>query len=229
MKFFKYLIIVMILIILTGCSIDYNLYVTDNYIDENININAEDNSENINDANKKYNPLHYSDDIEYNQTVKRKNGKIIVNLQYRYKFEEFKNANSFNQGFYNRNVSLDNNTININLSDFSGFAPNVNFDIKIKTKNEVIESNADIVKGNTYIWHVDGNNKDKLKIDIKSKKDFILTLEAEDKIVYLGECADLSTQMLYIRKMIEKEKGIEGEFFINMDLNSSNPVFREKV
>ena len=67
------------------------------------------------------------------------------------------------------------------------------------------------------------------KIDIKSKKDFILTLEAEDKIVYLGECTDLSTQMLYIRKMIEKEKGIEGEFFINMDLNSSNPVFREKV
>lgn len=170
MKFFKYLIIVMILIILTGCSIDYNLYVTDNYIDENININAEDNSENINDANKKYNPLHYSDDIEYNQTIKRKNGKIIVNLQYRYKFEEFKNANSFNQGFYNRNVSLDNNTININLSDFSGFAPNVNFDIKIKTKNEVIESNADIVKGNTYIWHVDGNNKDKLKIDIKIKR-----------------------------------------------------------
>lgn len=170
MKFFKYLIIVMILIILTGCSIDYNLYVTDNYIDENININADDNSENINDANKKYNPLHYSDDIEYNQTVKRKNGKIIVNLQYRYKLEEFKNANSFNQGFYNRNVSLEDDIININLSDFSGFAPTVDFDIRIKTKNEVIESNADIVKGNTYIWHVDGKHKDKLKIDIKIKR-----------------------------------------------------------
>lgn len=170
MKFFKYFIIIMILTILTGCSIDYNLYVTDNYIDENININADDNSENINDANKKYNPLHYSDDIEYNQTVKRKNGKIIVNLQYRYKLEEFKNANSFNQGFYNRNVSLEDDIININLSDFSGFAPTVDFDIRIKTKNEVIESNADIVKGNTYIWHVDGNNKDKLKIDIKIKR-----------------------------------------------------------
>lgn len=170
MKFFKYFIIIMILTILTGCSIDYNLYVTDNYIDENININADDNSENINDANKKYNPLHYSDDIEYNQTVKRKNGKIIVNLQYRYKLEEFKNANSFNQGFYNRNVSLEDDIININLSDFSGFAPTVDFDIRIKTKNEVIESNADIVKGNTYIWHVDGKHKDKLKIDIKIKR-----------------------------------------------------------
>ena len=170
MKFFKYFIIIMILTILTGCSIDYNLYVTDNYIDENININADDNSENINDANKKYNPLHYSDDIEYNQTVKRKNGKIIVNLQYRYKLEEFKNANSFNQGFHNRNVSLEDDIININLSDFSGFAPTVDFDIRIKTKNEVIESNADIVKGNTYIWHVDGKHKDKLKIDIKIKR-----------------------------------------------------------
>ena len=170
MKFFKYFIIIMILTILTGCSIDYNLYVTDNYIDENININADDNSENINDANKKYNPLNYSNDIEYNQTVKRKNGKIIVNLQYRYKLEEFKNANSFNQGFYNRNVSLEDDIININLSDFSGFAPTVDFDIRIKTKNEVIESNADIVKGNTYIWHVDGKHKDKLKIDIKIKR-----------------------------------------------------------
>ena len=67
------------------------------------------------------------------------------------------------------------------------------------------------------------------KIDIKNKKDFILTLESEDKIVYLGEGNDLSTQMLYIKEMIEMEKGIEGEFFINKDLNTNNPVFREKV
>lgn len=67
------------------------------------------------------------------------------------------------------------------------------------------------------------------KIDIKSKKDFILTIESEDKIVYLGECLDLSTQMLFVREMLEREKGIEGEFFVNMDLNTSNPVFREKV
>ena len=209
MKFFKYFIIIMILTILTGCSIDYNLYVTDNYIDENININAEDNSENINDANKKYNPLHYSDDIEYNQTVKRKNGKIIVNLQYRYKFEEFKNANSFNQGFYNRNVSLEDDIININLSDFSGFAPTVDFDIRIKTKNEVIESNADIVKGNTYIWHVDGKHKDKLKIDIKIKRGTAKNesiFEQYSVVLYIIGAIILFVVIFSIRLFVKKRK-----------------------
>lgn len=67
------------------------------------------------------------------------------------------------------------------------------------------------------------------KINIKNKKNYVITLEAEDKIVYLGTCADLSTQMLYIKEMIQREKGIEGEFFIDMDLNIGNPVFREKV
>ena len=209
MKFLKYFIIIMILTILTGCSIDYNLYVTDNYIDENINISADDNSENINDANKKYNPLHYSDDIEYNQTVKRKNGKIIVNLQYRYKLEEFKNANSFNQGFYNRNVSLEDNIININLSDFSGFAPTVDFDIKVKTKNEVIESNADIVKGNTYIWHVDGKNKDKLKIDIKIKRGTAKNesiFEQYSVLLYIIGAIILFVVIFSIRLFVKKRK-----------------------
>lgn len=67
------------------------------------------------------------------------------------------------------------------------------------------------------------------KIDIKSKRDYILTLESEDKIVYLGECTDLSTQMLFVKEMVQREKGIEGEFFVNMDLNTNKPVFREKV
>lgn len=66
-------------------------------------------------------------------------------------------------------------------------------------------------------------------IEVKDKKNYVLILESEDKTVYLGNCSDLSTQMLYIKEMVDREKGIEGEFFINMDLNTSNPVFREKV
>lgn len=67
------------------------------------------------------------------------------------------------------------------------------------------------------------------QINIQNKKNYIVVLESEDKTVYLGECSDLSTQMLYIKEMIKREKNIEGEFFVNMDLNTTNPVFREKV
>ena len=66
-------------------------------------------------------------------------------------------------------------------------------------------------------------------IDVSNPKDYVMILETEDKTVYLGNCFDLSTQMLYVKEMIQREKGIEGEFFINMDLNNTNPVFREKV
>lgn len=67
------------------------------------------------------------------------------------------------------------------------------------------------------------------KIDIHSKKNYKLTIESEDKIVHLGSCLDLSTQMLYVKEMLERETGIEGEFFVDMDLNEANPVFKEKV
>ena len=67
------------------------------------------------------------------------------------------------------------------------------------------------------------------KIDIRSKKNYKLLLENEGKTVHLGECTDLSTQMLYVKEMIQREKGIEGDFFVDMDLNKINPVFREKV
>ncbi len=66
-------------------------------------------------------------------------------------------------------------------------------------------------------------------IDVSNSKDYVMILESEDKTVYLGNCLDLSTQMLYVKEMIQREKGIEGEFFIDMDLNNANPVFREKV
>lgn len=66
-------------------------------------------------------------------------------------------------------------------------------------------------------------------IDIKNKKNYVMVMESEDKTVYLGNCSDLSTQMLYVKEMIQREKGIEGEFFIDIDLNTSKPVFREKV
>ena len=66
-------------------------------------------------------------------------------------------------------------------------------------------------------------------IDIKDKKNYAIILEAEDKTVYLGDGKNLPAKMLYIPKMLEREKGIEGEFFLNVDLNIKEPMFREKV
>ena len=50
---------------------------------------------------------------------------------------------------------------------------------------------------------------------------------AADKI-YTSQ-SNLSKRMLNVKAIIEKEKGIEGEVFVDMDLNNSYPTFRQKV
>lgn len=50
------------------------------------------------------------------------------------------------------------------------------------------------------------------------------------KTVYLGNASDINTRMLYLKGIIEEEKGIEGDVIINGELNSERGViFRRKV
>lgn len=67
------------------------------------------------------------------------------------------------------------------------------------------------------------------KIDVGDINDVKLDLQAEQKIVYLGSCSDLNTRILYMKDIIEKEKGVKGEVFINGNLTEDRVFFRESV
>lgn len=67
------------------------------------------------------------------------------------------------------------------------------------------------------------------KIDISDSKNYTIYLESEKKIAYLGNCSDLNTRILYVKAIIEQEAGVEGEIFVNKDLNEDNVFFREKI
>lgn len=66
-------------------------------------------------------------------------------------------------------------------------------------------------------------------IDISDANNYTLYLESEKKTVYLGDCSNLGTRILYLVGILENEKEHEGEIFINMNLNTDYPFFREKV
>lgn len=76
-----------------------------------------------------------------------------------------------------------------------------------------------------------GGDLDKLitQIDISAKTNYILTLEKEKKKVYLGDTTNLSAKMLWINELLEAEKDNEGIIYLNIDLNTESPYFREKV
>lgn len=66
------------------------------------------------------------------------------------------------------------------------------------------------------------------KINISDKQNYILELNNEKKTVQMGDTSNLSTKMLFVKSILEKNKDIEGEILVNTDLNKG-AIFRKKV
>ena len=66
------------------------------------------------------------------------------------------------------------------------------------------------------------------KIDITDSSNFILYLETEGKNVFLGDASNLNTRMLWLKSIIDKTSGKKGIIYLDMDLNSKKPYFRQE-
>ena len=54
-------------------------------------------------------------------------------------------------------------------------------------------------------------------------------MENEGKTVYIGNTANLNIKMLYIKTILEKEKGTNGKIYVNRDLNVQKPYFSPNI
>ena len=66
-------------------------------------------------------------------------------------------------------------------------------------------------------------------IDISDENDFKIYFETERKTAYLGDCSNIETRSLYLAAILKNESGKAGEIFVNMNLNTDDPFFRENV
>ncbi len=92
----------------------------------------------------------------------------------------------------------------------------------------------DLQKLSSVIQIMDSANNNDMgklitKINISDKQDYILELKSEKKNVHVGDTSNLSTKMLYIKKVLQSEKKKEGDIFVNTDLSTKGAIFREKV
>lgn len=67
------------------------------------------------------------------------------------------------------------------------------------------------------------------RIGIEDSKNYKIVMTSKQKTAYLGDSSNLSTKMLNIKAILEKEEGVAGEIYVNMDLNTSYPMFRQSV
>ena len=67
------------------------------------------------------------------------------------------------------------------------------------------------------------------EINIADKSNYIIQMESEGKTVYLGNASNLNKRIELLKEIVEKEKGIQSEVFINKDINKYNVYTREKI
>jgi cell division protein FtsQ len=116
-------------------------------------------------------------------------------------------------------------------TDFSGLATQEGNELAIKKLNDEDIDKIYIV--NNIMMNAKENEIDSLisSVDITNDKNYTLYLDSENKTVYLGDCKDINTRILYLKAILEKEKGNSGEIFINADLDSDSEYvyFKESV
>lgn len=108
----------------------------------------------------------------------------------------------------------------------------------LTTEDQIQEGNRlcteDLQKLSSVIQIMDSANNNDIgklitKINISDKQDYVLELKSEKKNVHVGDASNLSTKMLYVKKVLQNEKKKEGDIFVNTDLSTKGAIFREKV
>ena len=98
-----------------------------------------------------------------------------------------------------------------------------------RLNNEDLEKMEDIIK---IINVAKDNNLDGkvTSIDIENENEYSIYISEEKKEIHLGDASKLGDKMLNAISIIGKTKGIQGEIFVNGDLNNKfKPYFREKI
>lgn len=185
----KKIIIILVCILLCGCTTKYNLEISNNSFKENIDItiDKEDHpvysEEYINsgaEIDDQITPFLEQDTYsidknnykkKYKKEVKSINNYTNVKMSYNYDEKEFKNSNTLNKCFEHHTFKFDKKYYIHGYGNFYCLYTS-NLDIIIKAKNKVISHNADDVNGNEYIWHVNYDNINNFDLEIEMEKGF---------------------------------------------------------
>ncbi len=186
MSYIRVLFIAFFVLIVSGCTKEYKLYISDNKFVEKFHMEINESNDYSYVLDGDFYPLHNDFEHKFKKSLKESNGDKILDLEYSYTPDDFVNANSFNQCFDDREVITKDDFYIIKLSKPNGCMFNENYTINIITDNKVVENNADKVKRNQYTWYVNNNDRDSFNLIIKIEKGTAKTVEEKySAIIYI--------------------------------------------
>lgn len=184
----KIFLMLVISIILSGCSATYNLEFSSTGIKEELIINQE--KVDLNEVKGIYidSPVDYDvivpdDDFSkidksiplYEKDfINTSNGYQVKYSYNKHSDKSLANSNIVKNGFLNASSVIHNNTKQLSTSNgliaFKAYPELTDVTINIKTDYNVLNNNADLVNGNVYTWYFSKDNNNKniyLLMDIK--------------------------------------------------------------
>ena len=193
----KLIMMFVIVLLLTGCSVKYEIEIVDRKIKETTSVvsssslsnkyvegntdGSEDNSELI--TYKQYLDIVYkedsyalndSDELKYKKTLINNNENIGIKYNYLYNLKNYQKSSNANMcykyvKFYESGELYILSTDKVFNCFLNGDLDNVS--IHLKTNHKVKENNADRVDGYNYYWNVDKSNYENKSIYIELYKD----------------------------------------------------------
>ena len=176
MKKIKFIILILCIFILSGCTVDYNMEIYNDTIKENITI-GETNIEVLNNSEQR-NILEESVEVTYDYWKETNNtnyklskiledNKIGLKINGKHELGVIRSLTTVNNCYQYFNIVETEDTYVLSTSKENlCFDANDNLDdmnIKISTNHKVIKHNSDKKNKDTYIWTINRDNyKDKL-------------------------------------------------------------------
>jgi hypothetical protein len=213
MKKFKIVLLLLIVLLISGCSGTYNLKINDNLtVEENLIITLEnevdnydkiDNLINSEVGNKKDYSIS-KDGNNLNVSYKKKYDTIEEYLLDSILYKQIFNSISYNSD--DNEISLGaRNILNLSTSDLNNSYDLKILQINVQTPLEVIDENADFVNENTYSWTINDKTQEKDMYLVFNKEKFVLNRGTIILISALGLVV-IGLIIIIIKRLLDARK-----------------------
>lgn len=206
----KILTLILLIFMISGCSVEVNLDISDNKIKESNDITIYQNAiytkEILRTSFRDYIPIYasdlivdtvpdqpFSDVLYYNKNTTDLGNGYRFNYSYDFDIDKYGDARTIKDGFRDYNYSYRNDIISLSTDSegliyFNDYPLLEEVTVNIETDYLVEENNADSVNGNTYTWVFNKDSKKSIDIVIDTSKsgDRVLGIVNVSTLVTIG-------------------------------------------
>lgn len=208
----RLLLLIPLILVLSGCTVNYNLEVNGNSLTEIINGTATKEEitigDNVTDVPLIYDLINnpqtaiFNDENElYIKNINNNGNELDYTFSYVY-HNNFAKSKLINSCFQYREIYETNEVYHVKLYGefYCLYTDSIN--VKVISNNKVVNSNAKKVKGNVYSWVIDKPSNVNIQLDISKTESFAKTKKKSNafRIVSFIILILLSTVVFFLYK-----------------------------